>query len=76
MPLTLYINPVPAGVIVMVPVGMLQSGCWVTEAPGAAGVDGCGLMAFTVAKEIQPEVFFTVMLYVPGVRLGNVVAVP
>jgi len=48
-------------VTVIVPVAVVQVGC-VTVAAGAAGVGGCGLTVTLVAGEIQPSLFFTVML--------------
>ncbi len=69
----LYVSPVPVGaVIVMLPVGLAQVGC--TEVTlGATGVAGAALIVTDVAVEIHPEAFLAVTLYVPAVRLVNVV---
>ena len=54
----------------MVPVGVVQVGCAVTDAVGVAGAEGIAFTVSTVAEEIHPvAVFFAVILYVvPCVR--------
>ena len=46
----------------MVPVGVAQVGCAVTEAVGAAGAPGAGLTVSAVGAEVQPPASFTVTL--------------
>lgn len=63
VPVTVYETPTPlAGeVIVIIPVGMLQDGCVVTEAVGADGVAGGALITILVEDgDIQVEAFVTV----------------
>ena len=69
----LYVSPVPVGaVIVMLPVGVAHVGC--TEVTtGVVGVAGAALIVTEVAVEIHPAAFLAVKLYVPAVRLVNVV---
>ena len=55
IPSVLYSRPAPVGaVIVIVPVGMLQVGCAVMLAVGAAGAFGTGFTFRFVAGEIHP----------------------
>ena len=49
-------------VTVIVPVVMVQVGCVVTEAVGAAGAVGAAFTVSCVAAEVQPAVFLTVTL--------------
>ena len=56
--MTLYVNPVPVGVeIVIVPVATAQEGC-VTLIEGATGVTGAALIEAVVGVEIHPAVFW------------------
>ena len=58
----LYVIPTPVGaVIVMVPVATKQVGC-VKLKVGATGVAGCDPIVPVVDVEIQPELFFAVIL--------------
>jgi hypothetical protein len=70
----LYSIDAPVGaVIVIVPVGVVQVGCAVTNAVGAAGAPGTVLTVTLVAVDVQPvEVFCAVTLYVPGATPVNV----
>ena len=68
----LYCNPAPSGaVMVMVPVGVVQVGCAVTVAVGAAGAVGAAFTVNIVTGEVQPAAFCTVTLYDPGVNPVN-----
>jgi hypothetical protein len=60
----LYSIDAPVGAVtVIVPVGVVQVGCAVTDAVGAAGAEGTVLTVTLVAIETQPvEVFCAVML--------------
>ena len=49
--------------MVMVPVAVVQVGCAVTVAVGAAGAGGTALTLAEVPMEIQPGAFCTVTLY-------------
>ena len=49
-------------VMVIVPVAIVQSGCLVTVADGAAGADGTALTVRLRGAETQPVPFFTVTL--------------
>jgi hypothetical protein len=61
----------------MVPVVVIQSGCAVTLAVGAAGAAAGGYTTRFVAVDTQPVVvFFTVKLYEAGFRPLYVVEVP
>ena len=56
-------KPVPVGaVMVIVPVVVVQVGCCVTEAAGAAGADATAFTVTLVGAEIQPALFLTVTL--------------
>ena len=48
--------------MVIVPVAIVQSGCLVTVADGAAGADGTALTVRLRGAETQPVPFFTVTL--------------
>jgi hypothetical protein len=63
-PSMLYSMEAPVGaVIVIVPVGVVHVGWFVTDAVGAAGVPGAVFTVTLVAVETQPvEVFFAVIL--------------
>ena len=54
--------------MVRVPVDAEQSAGLVTKTAGAAGPVGAALITLTVAGDTQPELFLTVMLYVPAGR--------
>ena len=55
--------PAPVGaVIVIVPVATVQVGCTVTLTVGVAGVAGCAFTVTDAAAEVQPLLFFAVML--------------
>jgi len=55
------------------PVATSQVGCVIEFITGADGVIGCALITtFADAKEVHPEVFVTVKLYVPATRLPTV----
>ncbi len=49
-------------VIVIVPVAIVQSGCFVTLAVGAAGADGTAFTVRLNGAETQPVPVFTVTL--------------
>ena len=49
-------------VMVIVPVAVAQSGCFVTVTVGAAGADGTALTVRLNGAETQPVPFFTVTL--------------
>ena len=49
-------------VMVIVPVAVAQSGCFVIVAVGAAGADGTALTVRFSGAETQPVPFFTVTL--------------
>ena len=53
-------------VTVIVPVGIGQVGCAVTDAVGTEGVAGCVFTVTLVLAEIQPLLFLAVTLYVPA----------
>ncbi len=56
-------KPVPVGaVMVIVPVVVVQVGCCVTEAAGAAGADEAEFTVTLVGAEIQPALFLIVTL--------------
>ena len=71
----LYSNVAPVGdVMDMEPVLVIQSGCTVTLAAGAAGGAGKLLTVTCNAADIQPVALFcAVMLYEPGLMPVNVV---
>jgi hypothetical protein len=71
----LYCKPGPVGlVIVIVPDGLAQLACCVTDAIGAVGTAGNVLIVTGVDAEVQPvAVFLTVTLYRPGGTLLNTV---
>jgi hypothetical protein len=54
----------PVGAVtVIVPVGVVQVGCAVTEAVGAAGAEGTTFTVTLVAVDVQPvEVFCAITL--------------
>lgn len=57
----------------MVPVAKLQSGCFVTDAVGAAGPAGIGLTITEPALDTQVVIALrTVTAYKPGATLKNV----
>ena len=63
IPSVLYVIPVPVGaVIIIVPVATEQVGCAVTDAVGAAGVEGWAFTVTLVAEDIQPLLFLAVKL--------------
>ena len=66
----LKVRPVKAEVTVMVPVADEQLG-WVTDAVGAAGVEGCALRVKDKALDIHPLELRAVKLYVPAVNPEN-----
>ena len=53
----------------MEPVVTAQVGCTLLFV--TAGADGGASMVTSVAEEIQPALFFTVTLYLPGATLVN-----
>ena len=61
----LKVSPVKAEVTVMVPLADEHLG-WVTEAVGAAGVEGCVLRVKDKALDIHPFELRAVKLYVPA----------
>jgi hypothetical protein len=71
----LYSNVAPIGaVITIVPVGVVQVGCTVMLAVGAAGFAGIGFTVRAVGIEIHPvELFRTVALKEPGANPEKVV---
>jgi hypothetical protein len=53
----LYSNPVPVGIVItIVPLGVVQVGCKVTDAVGAAGAPGIVFTVKGVAADTQPVV--------------------
>jgi len=77
-PSRLYSNAPVGAVITMVPVGVAQVGCTVTEAVGAAGGVGAAFTVSGVGAETQviSTVERTVTLCAPGATPVNVVAAP
>ena len=57
--------------MVIVPVGIAHVVGSVGVAVGAAGAVGAALIVTDSADEIHPAAFFTVTLYVPGIRPLN-----
>jgi hypothetical protein len=63
MPLMLYSNAVPSGLITLtVPVGMEQLGCCITLTTGGVIKVGAALMVTALAAEIQPLFSFRTLM--------------